>query len=842
VSDDTKQPPTPAPPQTAGHRRRLPWKTVLKWGGPVLVAVLVGAVAGVAVASAIHMPRVESLANFTPGLITRMLDRDGDPFASFSIERRVLLEESELPELLTQALLASEDRNFMQHGGVDPLAILRAQVANLRAGDIEEGASTLTMQLARELFLTREKRWRRKIEEAMLAVELEKNLSKEQILTLYMNQVNFGNGNYGAAAAAEDYFGKKVDELTVTEAATLVGVLPAPSRYNPYRNPEMAVERRNSVLRKMADAGYITRGEADAARRQPLQLVRATDRRRLGSYFAEDVRKLLDDTYGTAAVVKGGLTVQTTMDPQIQRDAEEALRRGLVRLDHRRGWRGPVEHVDLPAPELADHELADWQGIDPIPGPWYQGLVLSSEGDEARVKIEDAVFTLDREGMAWTRKGRPGDILEAGDVAWFRLEGPESPETDVEADEDVPLSGGDDPSALDPSRLTLHLEQEPEMESAVVVIESATGAVRAMVGGFSFERSKFNRASQAKRQVGSAFKPFVYGAALEAGYTPADTLFDAPTGFPGGDGRLSYRPRNYTRSFRGILTLRRALQQSVNVPAVKLIDMVGVQRVIALARRFGIRSELPPYPSLALGAAEITPLELAGAYAALANQGTWVEPYLIESAVTADGDLLEEHVPVTQSAMDPRTAYVLIHMMEGVVDRGTAVRLKSLPIDIAGKTGTTNDYTDAWFAGITPRYTILTWVGFDAKRKLGRGMTGSEAALPIWKDLAEAGLEHGWLEEGSEFPVPPGVTFKTIEYTTGLLPGPGAGQFIEEAFVEGTEPAQEFGPRWAGIMSLPWYQQRPFYIPKENERMPTGDTWSTDDEALTGMFAEEAAD
>lgn len=799
-----KNDPKAAPAATAPRRSAGPVRGLLKWGLPVAAAVVLGTLAGIAVASAIHMPQVHSLSDFTPGLITRMLSRGGDVYATFSLERRVLLEEDEVPEVLVQALLASEDRNFFEHGGIDPVAILRAQVANMRAGEITEGASTLTMQLARELFLTRERRWRRKVEEAMLAVELEKSFSKQQILTLYLNLVNVGNGNYGMAAAARDYFDKSVGELTVPEAATLVGILPAPSRFNPYRQPDLVLERRNSVLRRMTDAGYVSKEEAREYQDQPLLLAEDARERRIGAYFAEDVRKILDETYGTQAVVEGGLAVHTTLDLDVQRTAEEALRQGLVRLDHRKGWRGPVAHLD--DPDLEGETLPSWQGGEPRPGFWYKGIVLDAGPAAARVEIEDQVFTLTPAGMEWTGRGRPDRVLERGDVAWFRLEAPAGGEEGAEGAEEGPL--------------VLFLEQEPEVEGAVVVLESATGAVRALVGGWSFERSKFNRATQAERQVGSAFKPFVYATALELGYTPADTVFDAPTRFPGGDGRLSYQPRNYSRSHAGILTLRRALEGSINVPAVKVIDMVGAPRVIETARRFGIESDLPPYPSIALGAAEMVPLELAAAYAAIGNQGTWVEPYLIERVENADGQVLEERLPETRSAMDPTTAYVLTHMMEGVVDRGTATRLRDLPFDLAGKTGTTNDYTDAWFAGITPRYTIVVWVGYDVKRSLGRGMTGGAAALPIWKDIAEAGVEQGWLEKEARFTVPPGVALQTVEYYTGLLPGPGAERFVEEAFVEGTQPAQEFSPKWNQVLSLPWYLQRPFYIPKEGERMP----------------------
>jgi penicillin-binding protein 1A len=723
-----------------------------------------------------------------------------------------------VPELLRQAVIAVEDSNFYQHGGIDLAAIIRAEMANLRAGRIVEGAGTLTMQLARELFLTREQTWRRKIEEALLAVELEKSYTKPQILTLYMNLVNLGHGNYGMASAARYFFDKEVGELTLPEAATLAGILQAPSRMSPYRRPELVRERRDHVLSRMLAEGFVDRRQYDAAVATPLLVVSHAPELPLAPYFAEDVRKYLEATYGTDAVHDSGLQVWTTLDSAMQAAAEEALRDGLRRLDRRRGWRGAVAQV--PAGEVDTHVLSSWSGQQVVPGHWYQGLVLEAGPETARVRIEERELTLDAEGIAWTRRRRPSEVLSRGDVAWFHVEAAEGEEAaaDGRGAEGGEAEGAetDDAEAGD---LRLVLEQQPEVQGAVVVLESATGAVRALVGGWDFDRNRFNRVTQARRQVGSAFKPLVYGAALEMGYTPADTVFDGPTGFRGADGRLSYWPQNYTRTYRGIVTLRTALEQSINVPAVKLMDMVGIQRVVAFARRAGIESPLPPYPSLALGSADIVPLELAAAYAAIANQGTWVEPYMIDRVVEAGGRQLEQRTPVTRTTTDPRVAYVLTHMMQGVVQRGTAASLRSLPLVIAGKTGTTDSYSDAWFVGFTPRYTILTWVGYDVKRSLGSGMTGSAAALPIWRAIAERGLEEGWLAEGEDFGAPPGVTMQTVDRGTGLLPGSGSDRVVQEAFVQGTEPVQEATSENDLVQNLPWYQQRAFYLPKEGENM-----------------------
>lgn len=811
-------------PEAASRKWRL------HWGIPLVVASILGVVGGLAFAAAIDVPEVESVADYRPSLITQLWARDGERFASFALERRILLEEGEVPDLLRDAVLAIEDANFLEHGGVDAMAVVRAQISNLRAGEIVSGAGTLTMQLARLLFLSREQTWSRKIEEAFLAVELEKNYSKEQILTLYLNLVNLGHGNYGVEAAARYFFGKSVDDLTLPEAATIAGIIQLPSRYSPYRRPELVERRRNRVLDRMLEEGFIEPAAHQAAIAAPLEVIQHQREERLGPYFAEEVRKYLEETYGSDAVTGGGLQVTTTLDPAAQRSAEKATREGLMRLDRRKGWRGAIEEVAAADGTLPDDlALPAWEGLEEVPvDRWLPGVITAIDQRTAEVRIAGETFTLGPEGYRWTRKRGPRSLFDVGDVAWFRLAAPET--------DDEPGEG----ESQEETAPVLMLEQEPEIEAATLVLESATGAVRAMVGGWDYDRNKFNRATQAKRQVGSSFKLFVFGAALEAGFTAADTLLDAPTAFLGGDNELSYKPRNYYRDYHGIITLRRAMELSANITAVKLQDIVSAASVIEFARRCGVTGDLPPFPSLALGVAEITPLEMAAAYAAVANHGTWVEPYLIERVETADGRVEELHSASTATAMEPRVAYLLTQMLEGVVDRGTANPLRDLDLDLAGKTGTTDDYTDAWFVGFTPRYTILTWVGYDRKRSLGRGMTGAEAAVPIWKALVENGLEDGWLQDGGNFTMPAGVTFEAIEYFSGLLPGPGAERMIEEAFITGTEPIREYDARWQTVMDLPWYQQEPFYLYKEGEREPIGFDDEDEESTEEGAALEES--
>ncbi len=811
-------PPDPAGDLTRPDRRR---RLVVAVAYPLITA-FVAALTGIGVAASIDRPQVETLDGFVPRLITRLYDRHAlerieaaraagtetapeeladRVFRSYSREKRVLLEEGELPQLLQNAILATEDANFFNHGGIPPLkSIARALVTNLREGRSAEGASTITMQLARDVFkLSRAKLFKRKFEETLLAVELEKKFSKQQILTLYANMINFGHGNYGVEAAARSYFNKSVADLTLAEAATLAGIPQRPTDHSVYRAPDLVVKRRNVVLARMAAEGFITAEELEPARQEPLVVSKRRRQTELAPYFAEEVRRFLIATYGDTELYDRGLQVFTTMDPDVQRAAERAVRTELADLDHEKGWRGAVDRLE--GDDLEARSLPSWLDAEPVPGEWVEGLVLSSDRERAEVKIGERTYPLTREGIEWTRRSRPDRLLERGDVAWFRLE--------------PPGEGGD-------AEPVLMLEQEPEMEAAVVVIESATGAVRAMVGGWDFDRNEFNRATQARRQVGSAFKPFVYGAALESGFTAADTLFDGPVVFPGGPNQPDYSPRNFYRRYEGILTLRRALEASINVTSVKLMDLVGVDRVIDFARRCGVESDLPPYPSLALGTAELTPLELAAAYASFVNQGVYVEPYTIERVTSRNGRLIQEHHPRAHKAMDPAVAYVLTHMLRGVAQRGTgATRLAKIELATAGKTGTTDSYTDAWFAGFTPRYTLLTWVGYDKKRFLGRGMTGAHAALPIWESVIRQGLEAGWLSSKEVFPMPPRILEVDVDHASGLLAGPGSAKVIREAFVEGTEPDKVFDDEAARVMQLPWYLQEPFYLPKEGERMPS---------------------
>lgn len=789
-----RQPPKPRRPRRSLRGRILRWAVI-----PALTVMLAVA-AGVVVGAVIKRPEVERLHDFEHRLVTGLHEADGEVFHTYKRENRILIEENEMPDLLKKAILAAEDASFYSHGGIDLKGVIRAAYKNLRAGETEEGASTITMQVAREVFLHRRREWMRKIEEAFLAVELEKRYSKDQILTLWANLQNLGHGNYGMEAAARDYFDKSVGDLTVAEAATLAGIPNRPSYLTIRTRPDAVRERRDYVLGRMLEEKFITREQYAAAIAEPVLPVPRRLDRQLGPYFAEEVRRFIYTAYGEAALYDRGLQIYTTLDRKIQLAAEDALRQGLLALDHGKGWRGAKAHFEDDG--LEERKLPSWTGQEVKPGDWHEGLVLESGAKTARVKIEGQVYELGPEGMKWTGRDRPDRLFKRGDVSWFRVEAP----------------------AKEGGKPLLVVEQEPELEAAVLVIETASGAVRAMVGGWDFNRNEFNRATQAQRQVGSAFKPFVYGAAIENGFTAADTLFDGPAVFIGADNKESYSPRNYHRRYYGITTLRKALQGSYNVTAVKLMDLVGIDTVVEFARRCGLRSELPPYPSLALGSADLVPLEVAAAYAVFVNKGIYVEPYFIERVTTRDGRTLQQHMPQAHQAMDPRHAYVLTRMLKGVALNGTAAPgpwgLASVEVDVGGKTGTTNAYTDAWFVGFTPKYTLLSWVGYDKKRTIGRGMTGAVAALPIWTRLLRRGIEEGWIVKGETFERPPGIVEREIEYNTGLLFGPGTSRVYKEVFVEGNEPEKRFDLHWARIIELPWYLQEPFYLPKEGERMP----------------------
>jgi penicillin-binding protein 1A len=686
------------------------------FGVALLVAIAGGAAAGLLFVYQSDLPEVRALEDYRPNVVTELYGDEGELIGTFALQRRILLTSAQVPKVLRDAILVTEDRHFDEHWGVDLPRVVQAAWRNLYQMRIAEGASTLTMQLAGTLFLDRTDRsLRRKIQETLLALQIERYYTKDQIFAMYCNQIYLAHGNYGFGAAAHYLFGKRIEDVNLTEAALLAAMIRGPS-YSPVHSPERARARRNLVLQRMLEEKRITQREYDEARQQPITLNLQGPRNEFAPYFIEEVRKYLERTYGTEAVHERGLRVYTTLNSKLQAAANRALRDGLHAYERRRGWRGKLPNILRDKlGELDTYQHDDWRRPI-VPGAYLTALVLSTDSTAATLKLGRYRALLTPPDFAWTRRRSPAELVEPGDLVMVRV---------------TELAG-------EIARVTL--EQKPVVQGAAVAIENSTGEVKAMAGGYSFEESKFNRATQALRQVGSSFKPYVYAAALEQGHTPFDTIVDLP--FTTISGGQSYSPGNYDGKFEGRITLRRALAGSRNVPAVKLAEQVGIEKVIETARRFRITSPLPPYLPLALGAAEITLLEHTAAFTVFPNDGIHIEPHLIRRVTSYDGAVLEEARPRVNDAVEPPVARTMVAMLREVVDFGTSTRAKELGRPVAGKTGTTNEFSDAWFLGFSPSLTAGVWIGYDDKRiSLGKGETGARAALPVWIELMKAEFE-----------------------------------------------------------------------------------------------------
>jgi len=767
---------------------------------------LAGGLFGWAAAQFLHIPQVDQITAFTPASTTRILAADGTPIASFAIERRTVLRPDQIPNVLKLAIVATEDADFYHHGGVDLTAILRAVLYSIKEGKLgaRGGASTLTQQLARNFFQMREHTIKRKLKEALLAIDIEKRLSKDQILTLYANLIYFGHGAYGVEAASHLYFGKAASDLSLAEAATLAGIIQNPERlWSPFRNPEGARKRRNYVLDRMLSLGFINKAAHDEATAQPLGASQHRNRIPTGAYFVEEIRQRLEQRFGSDALYSAGLQVSTTMDAQLQELAERSVREGLVSLDMSLGFRKPENVVAGGLADSAqDYEAPSWRDRELQADGMAEAVVTAVSRKTAQLRIGDRTARLTTAGIKWTGSRSISHLLKVGDLVLIRLP------------DQVP----EDPTA----EIQVELLQNPSLEAALVAIDNRSGAVRAMVGGFDFHRSEFNRAVQAKRQCGSAFKPFVYVTAFQQGYTPADTLFDAPFLLPDAEGQLTYCPKNYYDKYYGITTLRRALELSFNATAVKLQQLVGGDAVVDTARRFGITTPLRPYAALALGAFEVRLIDLVRAYAGFANLGEVPASLLMTEVKDRDGKVLERDYPSLQRAMPPTVTYLMLHVLQGVIRRGTGIDAARLDASLGGKTGTTDDYTDAWFVGFTPRTTIGVWVGRDLKQPIGRRMTGARAALPIWIRFVKgylATLDDKTRHE--QFPVPAGIVFSPVDWYSGLRAIPTCPKVVLESFLDGTEPTESCSDDLHALPDMPWPFQLPFYTPRPGEPMPT---------------------
>lgn len=705
------------------------------------------------------------------GATTFVYDRHGTEIGQFRSEdqRRIVLEYEALPKHLRDALVASEDKRFWAHHGFDPIGIVRAAWRNFRSGRTVQGASTITQQVARELFDERAPTIERKIREAITAAEIERAYTKQEILTHYANLVHLGNSNDGVGAAAADYFDKSASELTVGEAAMLVGIAPNPARYNPFRSVEEAARQRDRVIGRMLAEDFLTGEEAEAARSEPVRL-RPRGGNRLGAHFLEMVRLRLRRDYGGARTREGGLRVYTTLDAGMQDSAERAVARALRAHDKRRGFRG-FERNLLDEGLAIEDFAAGSRGAPAAPGAILPGVVTEA-GRHPRVRIGGRTACVDAGSLAWTHRTAER-LFRVGDVSPFRI-----------------LSPDDETSSLPPECGLLWkvaLEQEPQAEGAFVALETGTGALRALVGGFDFDRSEFNRATQARRQAGSSFKPFAYGAALASGrFSTASLLFDQPFSYTDPVTRAVYEPHNYDEEHLGWITLRRAFEGSRNVPAVRMVHELGPERVAEFAKRLGISGDLLPVLSITLGAADVSLQEMVSAYGAFPNQGVRMKPYFITRITDREGRELEAFHPETASVIRADLAYVLTHLLEGVVQRGTAVSARRLGRPIAGKTGTTNDFTDAWFIGFDTELAAGVWVGHDQPSlTLGDKESGARVALPAWTwfmEEARAGAP------ATPFPAPRNVALVPVDLESGQ-PAPAGPNTILEAFLPGTEPA-----------------------------------------------------
>ena len=678
-------------------------------------AILLGAAAGLLFVYASDLPEIRALETYRPNVVTEVYADDGQLVGSFALQRRILMTYEQCPKVLFNAVTSIEDQHFEEHWGIDFPRIAGAMARNVIHRRITAGASTITMQLAGNLFLDRSDRtFRRKIQEMLLALQIERRYTKPQIFAMYANQVYLAHGNYGFAAASQFYFGKSVTDLNLQEAALLAGMVNGP-KFSPIANPEAALNRRNLVLRRMEEEGKLSSAEATAVRKTPLGLHLQYPRNDLAPYFFEDIRKYLESTYGTEAVHERGLRVYTTLNVKMQRAANQAIRDGLHAYDRRHGWRGGLPNlIKDNLGKLDAYEDDDWRHAIER-GSYVTGLVMAVDDKSATIKIGQYRALLAPQDIAWTGRKKPNEILRVGDLAQFSIQ------------------------ELRETTARVQLEQQPTPQAAMICIDNPTGEIKAMVGGYSFEDSKFNRATQAVRQVGSSFKVYVYADALEKGFTPFDTILDAP--FTTMSGGQAYSPRNYDEKFEGNITLRRALAGSRNVPAVKLAEKVGINTVVDEARRFGITTPLPPYLPLALGAADMKLVEHVSAFTVFPDDGIRIDPHMIRRVATYDGALLEEAHPAIHEVISPDVARTMTAMLEEVIQFGTGIEAKVLKRPAAGKTGTTQDYTDAWFVGFTPQITAGVWVGFDDKQNsLGKKETGARAALPIWTQFMQTSL------------------------------------------------------------------------------------------------------
>ena len=763
-------------------------------GGLIAAALGAAAVLAFIVYAVQSLPGVDQLAQYRPPVTTRVHAGDGSLVAEFATEHRIFVPIEDIPEPLKNAFLSAEDKKFYQHGGIDPWGILRGAVLNPLQGKRQAGGSTITQQVAKNMLLSSDRRLVRKIREAFLAQRIEQALDKDQILELYMNEVYLGQRAYGVAAAALNYFNKSLDQLSVDESAYLAALLKGPENYNPNTKKEAAIGRRNWVLGQMARNGFITEAEAEAAKQADLATVDRLSGERYvaAAHFVEEVRRqALDIVGGEDELYQGGLSIRSTVNTDLQMASARVLRQGLEDYDRRHGWRGPVGKIDLAAD--VDAQLRDAPRAPPITG-WNRAVVLEAGAKAAKVRLIG---------------GQEG-ALRAEDVKWAAAGAKRKKERALAPGAVVYV----EPDAQKEGRFAL--KQKPEVEGALVAMDPHTGRVLAMVGGYSFAESKFNRATQAKRQPGSTFKPIVYAAALDhqgplGGYvfTPSTLIDDAPLEILAGDGK-TWSPENYTKQFYGPSTLRFALEKSLNNVTARVALELGEQKMLEYGQRLGLYDDKAlAVPAMALGATETTLAQMVAAYGMFVNGGKRIEPKLIDRIQNREGETVyraeardcagclqdwagSQEPPVLEDAreqvLDPITAYQIVSMLEGVVQRGTGGVVKAVGKPVAGKTGTTNDYKDAWFVGFSPDLVVGVWIGFDTPKSLGEGETGGSLAAPVFRDVMKVALAN---TGDAPFRLPSGARLVKVDAKTGQLPSLASEELLLETFKPGTEPTSE---------------------------------------------------
>jgi penicillin-binding protein 1A len=711
------------------------------------------------------LPDISSIDNYQPSLTTILYTADDEPFAQFAVEKRILVSISDIPQDLINAVVAVEDARFFQHNGLDWQGISRAFWKNLKNMRFSQGASTITQQLSRSLFLTQEKKISRKIKEAVIARRIEKKYSKKDILELYLNQVYFGSGAYGVESAARTYFGKSVKELNLEECAMLAGLPQAPSRYSPKRNSKLAKSRRAAVFQRMLDEHFIDQKTFDSLKDRDVELAEKKMYKTKAPYFSECVRRILEKKYGSQGLYHDGFHVYTTLDLPLQLEAVKALRWGLKKFDKRHGYR--------PLQDISDKEHSaggksgytdplTWSETNlPVVGDIVLGKVAEIREQDVIVHAGNYQGILPPKGYAWTKTDIPEEIFQQGNPILVRV---------VKVEED---------------NIWFSLEQEPVVQGSLVSLEAQTGSVKALVGGYDFGKSKFIRAVQALRQPGSAFKPIIYLCALSRGHTLADVLMDSPLIYHDKTREADWRPENYNKKFFGPTTLRSALAHSRNVVTIKLLKKIGIDNVIEKARIMGLDAEFAKDLSLALGTSGISLLDMTAAYGVFANGGFRVKPVLIRKITNSQGEIIEENQPESIRAISEQEAYLMNRLLMGVVEGGTGWRARALGRDVAGKTGTTDQYVDAWFIGYSPEIVSGVWVGYDEHKTLGKMETGSKAASPIWVKYMQKALRRVPL---TTFSKPDKIVSVTIDADTGLLAGKNCKKILTENFIRGTAP------------------------------------------------------